>query len=147
MKQPKESDTGGKSRATDSFSGGFESPTIASTEARVLGTVHIHSMGARVRDSPTMASTEAHGDSARGTAQERSVEAGMILSPQRETSGRQADLGALGSGAHGLQALAQTFIAGKTVHLQGAKIYPGQVAKFVDHKKVQLRLDVSFLGC
>ena len=56
-------------------------------------------MGARVRDSPTMASTEAHGDSARGTAQERSVEAGMILSPQRETSDRQADLSALGSGS------------------------------------------------
>ena len=46
---------------------------------------------------------------------------------------------ALGGGAHGLN---QSVIAGKTVHLQGAKISPTQVAKFVDHKRVQLRSGV-----
>ena len=56
----------------------------------------------------------------------------MMFTPQRETSGQQADLSALGNGAHGLQALAQIVIAGKTVYLKGAKITPVQVAKFVD---------------
>jgi hypothetical protein len=41
-----------------------------------------------------------------------------------------------------LQALAQSVIAGKTVYLQGAKICPTQVAKFVEHKRVQLRAGV-----
>jgi hypothetical protein len=59
----------------------------------------------------------------------------MMLSPQRETSGHKADLSALVGGAQGLQALAQTVIAGKTVYLQGAKISPAQV----DHKWEQLR--------
>jgi hypothetical protein len=126
-----------------------DSPTIASTEARsdpARGSAHIHTMGARVRDSPTMGSTEARSDPVRGKAQERAVRARMMLSPQRETIGHQTELGALGSGAHGLQALAQTVIAGKTVYLQGVKITPGQVAKFVDHKRVQLRSRVFLLA-
>ena len=55
----------------------------------------------------------------------------MMLSPQRESGSQKADLGALGGGAHGLQALAQSVIAGKTVYLQGAKISPAQVASFI----------------
>jgi hypothetical protein len=62
----------------------------------------------------------------------------MLLSFQRETSGHQTDFGALGGEAHPLQALAQTVIARKTVYLQGVKISPAQVAKFIDHKRVQL---------
>ena len=38
-------------------------------------------------ESPTMASTEARGDPVGGTAQCRGVGAGMMLSPQRETTG------------------------------------------------------------
>ena len=64
-------------------------------------------------DSPVMASPEARSDQVRGSAQDRGVGAGM-LSPQRESSSQKADLGALGGGAHGLQALAQSVIAGKT---------------------------------
>ena len=103
---------------------------MASTETRsdpARGSAHIHTMGARVRDSPTVASPEARSDPVRGTAQDRGVGAGMMLSPQRETSGHKADLSALVGGAQELQALAQTVIAGKTVYLQG------------DHKWVQLR--------
>ena len=111
---------------------------MASTETRsdpARGSAHIHTMGARVRDSPTVASPEARSDPVRGTAQDRGVGAGMMVSPQRETSGHKADLSALVGGAQELQALAQTVIAGKTVYLQGAKISPAQV----DHKWVQLR--------
>ena len=70
----------------------------------------------------------------------------MMLSPQRESSGQKADLSALGGGALGMHALAQTVITGKTVYLQGAKISPAQVAKFVDNKKVQLRSGVFLLA-
>ena len=45
-----------------------------------------------------------------------------------------------------MHALAQTVIAGKTVYLQGAKISPAQVAKFVDNKKMQLRSGVFLLA-
>jgi hypothetical protein len=75
---------------TPVVSGGFESPMMASPEARsdqARGSAHIHTMGAGVRDSPMMASPEARSDPVRGTAQDRGVGAGMMLSPQRETSG------------------------------------------------------------
>ena len=78
---------------TPLVSGDFESPTMASTEARsdpARGSAHIHTMSARVRDSPTMASPEARSDPVRGTAQDRGVGAGIMLSPQRETSGHKA---------------------------------------------------------
>ena len=44
-----------------------------------------------------------------GFSQDRGVGAGLMLSPhQRESSGQQADLSALGGGALGMHALAQT---------------------------------------
>ena len=50
-------------------------------------------------------------------------EAGMMISPQRETSGQKADLGALAGGLLGEHSV----IAGKTVYLQGGenKSYAG----------------------
>jgi hypothetical protein len=129
---------------TPFISGGFESPTMASPEARSeqgRGSAHIHSTDVRVRDSPAMASPEARSDQVRGTSQDRGVGAWIMLSPQRESIGQKADLSALG-GAHGLQALVQSVIVGKTVYLQGAKICPTQVVKFVEHKRVQLRAGV-----
>ena len=59
---------------TPLVSGGFESSTMASAEARSdqgRGSAHVHTMGARVRNSPTMASPEARSDPVRGTAQDR----------------------------------------------------------------------------
>ena len=91
-----------------------------------------------------MASPEVRSDQSRGSTQDRGVGAGMMLSPQRESSGQKADLSALGGGALGMHALAQTVIAGKTVYLQGAKISPAQVV--VDNKKVQLRSGVFLLA-
>ena len=93
-----------------------------------------------------MASPEVGSDQSCGSTQDRGVGAGMMLLPQRESSGQKADLSALGGGALGMHALAQTVIAGKTVYLQGAKISPAQVAKFVDNKKVQLRSGVFLLA-
>jgi hypothetical protein len=92
-----------------------------------------------------MASPEARSDQVRGPAQDRGMGAGMMISPQRESGSQKADLGALGGGAHGLQALAQSVIAGKTIYLQGAKISPVQVASFMDHKKKQLRTGVFLI--
>jgi len=71
---------------TPMVSGGFESPTMASAEARSdqgRGLAHVHTMGARVGNSPTMASPEARSDPVRGTGSG----AGMMISPQRGTSG------------------------------------------------------------
>ena len=44
-----------------------------------------------------------------------------------------------GDDSQGLTALAQTIIAGKPVHLQGARITPAQVEAFVKQKRTQLR--------
>ena len=88
------------------------SPDARSDQSR--GSAHVHSLDTRVKDGPATASPEARSDQVRGSAQDREVGAGMMLSPQRESSSQKADLGALGGGAHGLQALAQSVIAGKT---------------------------------
>jgi hypothetical protein len=133
---------------TPFVTGGFASPAMASPEARSdqsRGSAHVHGVDVRVRDGPAMASPEARGDQVRGSVQDRGVGAGMMLSPQRESGSQKTDLGALEGGAHGLQALAQSVIAGKTVYLQGAKISPAQVASFVDHKRKQLRSGVFLI--
>ena len=96
-------------------------------------------------NSPAMASPEARSDQVRGAVQDRGVGSGMMLSPQRESSGQKADLTVLGAGVQGMQALAQSVIAGKTVYLQGAKITPAQVVNFIDHKKKQLRSGVFLI--
>ena len=135
--------------STPYISGGFDSPAVESPEARgdqSRGATHIHNVDARVRDIPAMGSPEVRCDHSHGSAQDRGVGAGLMLSPQWESSGQQADLSALGGGALGMHALAQTVIAGKTVYLQGAKISPAQVAKFVDNKKMQLRSGVFLLA-
>jgi hypothetical protein len=127
---------------TPYVSGGFDSPAMASPEARsdqARGSAHIHGVDVSVRDSSAMASTEARRDPVRGTAQDRGVGSGMMLSPQRESSGQKADLSVLGVGAHGMQALAKSVITGKT------KISPAQVAEFVANKKKQLRLGVFLI--
>jgi len=124
--------------------GGFESPAMASPEARSdqsRGSAHVHGVDVRVKDGPAMASPEARSDQVRGSVQDRGVGDGMMLSPQRESGSQKADLGALGGGAHGLQALAQSVIAGKAVYLQGVKISPAQVASFVDHKRSRVFLN------
>ena len=69
-------------------------------------------------------------------------EAGMMISPQRETSGQKADLGALEGGCLGSTQSSQ----GRQCTYKGAKISPTQVAKFVDHKSVQLRSGVFLLA-
>jgi hypothetical protein len=77
---------------TPFVSGGFDSPAMASPEARSdldRESTHIHSVDVSVRDSSAMASTEARRDQVRGTAQDRGVGSGMMLSPQRESSGQK----------------------------------------------------------
>jgi len=44
-------------------------------------------------ESPAMASPEARSDQIRGPAQDRGVGAGMMLSPQRESGSQKADMG------------------------------------------------------
>ena len=71
--------------STPFISGGFDSPAVASPEARgdqSRGPTHIHSVDARVRDIPAMASPEVRSDQSRGSTQDRGVGAGMMLSPQ-----------------------------------------------------------------
>ena len=65
---------------TPFVTGGFDSSAMASPEARSdqsRGPVHVHSMDPRLRDGRAMAS------------QDRGVGAGMILSPQRESSSQR----------------------------------------------------------
>jgi len=119
---------------TPFVTGGFDSPSMARSD-QSRGSTHVHGVDVRVKDGPAMASPEARSDQVRGSVQDKGVGAGMMLSPQRESGGQKADLGALGGRAHGLQALVQSVIAGKTVYLQGAKITPAQVVSFVDHKR------------
>jgi hypothetical protein len=75
---------------TPFISGVFDSPAITPQERsdQGRGLTHIHSMDSRVRDSPAMASPEARSDQVRRTAQDRGVGAGMMLSPQQESSGQ-----------------------------------------------------------
>ena len=120
---------------------GRESPEARGDQSR--GPTHFHSVDARVRDNPAMAFPEVRSDHSRGSTQDRGVGAGLMLSPQRESSDQRS---ALGGEALGMHALAQTVIAGKTVYLQGVKISPAQVVKFVDHKREQLRSGVFLLA-
>ena len=137
-----------KEPGTPFVSGGFNSPVMASPEARSdqsRGAAHRHSSVEIVEIGTAMASPEARSDQGRGVVQDRGVGSGIMLSPQRESSGQKADLTVLGAGVQGMQALAQSVIAGKTVYLQGAKITPAQVANFIDHKKKQLRSGVFLI--
>ena len=54
-------------------------------------------------------------------------------------------MSALAGGAHGLLE-EHSVIAGKTVYLQGGEKRPTQMAKFVDHKNVQLRSGVFLIA-
>jgi hypothetical protein len=137
-----------KEPGTPFISEGFNSPAMASPEARSdqsRGSTHIHSLDERARYSTAMASPEVRSDQVHGAAQDRGVGSGMMLSPQRESSGQKADLTVLGAGVQGMQALAQSVISGKTVYLQGAKITRAQVANFVDRKRKQLRSGVFLI--
>ena len=68
-----------------------------------------------------------------------------MLSSQRDTAVAHAKATDRGSDSQGLKALAQPIIAGKPVHLQGARISPAQVEAFVKQKRTQLRSGVFLL--
>ena len=62
-----------------------------------------------------------------------------MLSPQRPVAVLSGTSTSGGGDSQGLTALVQTIIAGKPVHLQGARINPAQVEAFVKQKRTQLR--------
>ena len=69
-----------------------------------------------------------------------------MLSPQRPVAVLSGTSTSGGGDSQGLTALVQTIIAGKLVHLQGARINPAQVEAFVKQKPTQLRLGVFLLS-
>jgi hypothetical protein len=77
---------------------------------------------------------------------DRSVGEGIVLSPQCPVGAPSGASTSGGGDSQGLTALAQTIIAGKPVHLQGARITSSQVEAFVKQKRIQLRSGVFLLS-
>ena len=77
---------------------------------------------------------------------DRSVGEGIMLSPQRPVGAPSGASTSGGGDSQGLTALVQTIIAGKPVHLQGARITPSQVEAFVKQKRIQLWSGVFLLS-